>query len=128
MHNKWVTADQLKLAVETETNSFEEISKKQYKEITGQEFKTQAEALCYFYCLKYLKISFTVYAFKKCEISSFLHLDIDTHLPIDTLFVKFIKGFYTDADTTINKSINRLYYRCLFYLFNPFCYFQSCRF
>ena len=39
---KWVTADQLKLAVKTETNPFGEISKEQYKEITGQEFKTQA--------------------------------------------------------------------------------------
>ena len=41
---KWVTADQLKLAVKTETNPFGEISKEQYIEITGQEFKTQVEA------------------------------------------------------------------------------------
>ncbi|MGE7115028.1 anti-CBASS protein Acb1 family protein [Lysinibacillus sp. NPDC047702] len=39
-----VIADQLKLAVKTETNPFGEISKEQYKEITGQEFKTQVEA------------------------------------------------------------------------------------
>jgi len=41
---RWVTADQLKLAVKTETNPFGEISKEQYKEITGQEFKAQAKA------------------------------------------------------------------------------------
>lgn len=41
---KWVTADQLRLAVKTETNPFGEITKEQYKEITGQEFKAQAEA------------------------------------------------------------------------------------
>lgn len=48
---KWVTADQLKLAVKTDTNPFGEITKEQYKEITRQEFKTQAEAQRYFYCL-----------------------------------------------------------------------------
>ena len=41
---KWVTAEQLRIAVKTELNPFGEISKEQYKEITGQEFKTQVEA------------------------------------------------------------------------------------
>lgn len=40
---KWVTAAQLRLAVKTETNSFGEITPKQYKEITGQSFETQVE-------------------------------------------------------------------------------------
>ncbi|GLC88272.1 XkdX family protein [Lysinibacillus piscis] len=35
---KWVTAEQLRLAVKTETNPFGEISSAQYKEITGQDF------------------------------------------------------------------------------------------
>lgn len=35
---KWVTAEQLKLAVKTEENPFGEITLKQYKEITGKEF------------------------------------------------------------------------------------------
>ncbi|WP_419185172.1 XkdX family protein [Lysinibacillus sphaericus] len=41
---KWVTAAQLRLAVKTEANPFGEISSTEYKEITGQEFKTLAEA------------------------------------------------------------------------------------
>lgn len=40
---RWVTANQLKLAVKTETNPFGEISKEQFKEITRQEFNMQAE-------------------------------------------------------------------------------------
>lgn len=35
---KWVTAEQLRLAVETESNPFGEISPEQYKEITKQDF------------------------------------------------------------------------------------------
>ncbi|WP_042472760.1 XkdX family protein [Bacillus ndiopicus] len=35
---KWVTAEQLRLAVKTEENLFGEITPKQYKEITGQDF------------------------------------------------------------------------------------------
>lgn len=35
---KWVTAEQLRLAVMTESNPFGEISPEQYKEITKQEF------------------------------------------------------------------------------------------
>ncbi|WP_411710918.1 XkdX family protein [Lysinibacillus capsici] len=41
---KWVTAAQLRLAVKTDANPFGEITPKQYKEITGQDFGTQAEA------------------------------------------------------------------------------------
>ena len=39
---KWVTAAQLRLAVKTEANPFGEISPAEFKEITGQNFKTQA--------------------------------------------------------------------------------------
>lgn len=35
---KWVTADQLRLAVKTEANPFGEISSEEYKEITKQDF------------------------------------------------------------------------------------------
>lgn len=35
---KWVTAEQLRLAVVTESNPFGEISPEQYKEITKQDF------------------------------------------------------------------------------------------
>ncbi|WP_414674077.1 XkdX family protein [Lysinibacillus sp. UBA5994] len=41
---KWVTAEQLKIAVKTEANPYGEITPKQYKEITGQNFETQAKA------------------------------------------------------------------------------------
>lgn len=41
---KWVTAEQLRIAVKTDANPFGEITAKQYKEITGQDFETQAEA------------------------------------------------------------------------------------
>jgi len=40
---KWVTAEQLKIAVKTEDNPFGEITPKQYKEITGQDFEMKAE-------------------------------------------------------------------------------------
>lgn len=35
---KWVTAEQLRLAVMTESNPFGEISSEEYKEITKQDF------------------------------------------------------------------------------------------
>lgn len=35
---KWVTAEQLRLAVKTESNPFGEISTEEYKEITKQDF------------------------------------------------------------------------------------------
>lgn len=35
---KWVTAEQLRLAVMTESNPFGEISPEEYKEITKQDF------------------------------------------------------------------------------------------
>lgn len=35
---KWVTAEQLRLAVVTESNPFGEITPEQYKEITKQDF------------------------------------------------------------------------------------------
>lgn len=35
---KWVTAEQLRLAVKTEENQFGEITKDEYKEITGIDF------------------------------------------------------------------------------------------
>lgn len=35
---KWVTAEQLRLAVVTESNPYGEISPEQYEEITKQEF------------------------------------------------------------------------------------------
>lgn len=41
---KWVTAEQLRIAVKTETNPFGEITPEQYKAITKQEFETQVEA------------------------------------------------------------------------------------
>ena len=37
-NQKWVTAEQLRLAVKTETNPFGEISLEEYKAITGQDF------------------------------------------------------------------------------------------
>ncbi|QGG51448.1 XkdX family protein [Lysinibacillus pakistanensis] len=42
--SSWVTAEQLRIAVKTEMNPFGEITKEQYKEITGQDFKLQAKA------------------------------------------------------------------------------------
>ncbi|WP_339279923.1 XkdX family protein [Lysinibacillus sp. FSL P2-0066] len=41
---KWVTAEQLKIAVKTDANPFGEITTEQYKEITKQDFKAQVEA------------------------------------------------------------------------------------
>ena len=41
---KWVTAEQLKIAVKTEANPFGEITPEQYKAITKKDFETQAEA------------------------------------------------------------------------------------
>jgi len=41
---KWVTAEQLRIAVKTEANPFGEITPEQYKAITKQEFETQVEA------------------------------------------------------------------------------------
>jgi len=35
---KWVNADQLRLAVKTQTNPFGEITPEEYKQITGQDF------------------------------------------------------------------------------------------
>ncbi|WP_352420723.1 XkdX family protein [Proteiniborus sp.] len=35
---KWVSAEQLRLAVKTESNPFGEITPEQYKEITGIDF------------------------------------------------------------------------------------------
>lgn len=35
---KWVTIDQLRLAVITETNPFGEITPDEFKQITGQDF------------------------------------------------------------------------------------------
>lgn len=35
---KWVSAEQLRLAVKTESNLFGEITPEQYKEITGIDF------------------------------------------------------------------------------------------
>lgn len=37
-NNKWVTADQLRLAVKTEVNPFGEITPEQYKTITNIDF------------------------------------------------------------------------------------------
>jgi hypothetical protein len=37
-NSKWVTADQLRLAVITDTNPFGEITPEQYKEITKIEY------------------------------------------------------------------------------------------
>lgn len=37
-NQKWVTAEQLRLAVKTETNPFGEITAEEYKTITGQDF------------------------------------------------------------------------------------------
>ncbi|MFJ6210610.1 XkdX family protein [Lysinibacillus sp. NPDC092081] len=42
--SKWVTAEQLRIAVKTEANPFGEISPEEYKEITKQDFETQAKA------------------------------------------------------------------------------------
>lgn len=42
--SRWVTAEQLRIAVITDTNPFGEITPEQYKEITKQEFETQAKA------------------------------------------------------------------------------------
>ena len=47
---KWVTAEQLRIAVKTEANPFGEITPEQYKEITKQDFDTQAQTQRYFYC------------------------------------------------------------------------------
>ncbi|WP_375135725.1 hypothetical protein [Lysinibacillus fusiformis] len=41
---KWVTAEQLRIAVKTEANPFGEITPEQYKAITKQDLETQAEA------------------------------------------------------------------------------------
>ncbi|MGG3012311.1 XkdX family protein [Brevibacillus parabrevis] len=35
---KWVTIDQLRLAVKTDTNPFGEITPEEFKQITGQDF------------------------------------------------------------------------------------------
>ncbi|MFJ7891283.1 XkdX family protein [Lysinibacillus xylanilyticus] len=40
--SRWVTSEQLRIAVKTETNPFGEITPEQYKEITKQDFETQA--------------------------------------------------------------------------------------
>lgn len=40
---KWVTSEQLRIAVKTEANPFGEITPEQYKEITNQDFKTQSK-------------------------------------------------------------------------------------
>ena len=37
-NQKWVTAEQLRLAVKTDSNQFGEITPEEYKEITKQEF------------------------------------------------------------------------------------------
>lgn len=37
-NQKWVTAEQLRLAVTTQSNQFGEITPEEYKEITGIEF------------------------------------------------------------------------------------------
>ena len=37
-NQKWVTAEQLRLAVVTESNPYGEISAEEYKEITKQDF------------------------------------------------------------------------------------------
>jgi len=42
--SSWVTAEQLRIAVKTEANPYGEITPEQYKEITKQEYETQAEA------------------------------------------------------------------------------------
>lgn len=42
--SKWVTAEELRIAVKTKTNPFGEISPEEYKEITKQDFETQAKA------------------------------------------------------------------------------------
>lgn len=35
---KWVTIDQLRLAVKTDTNPYGEITPEEFKQITGQDF------------------------------------------------------------------------------------------
>lgn len=37
-NQKWVTVDQLRLVVKTESNPFGEITGKEFKQITGSEF------------------------------------------------------------------------------------------
>jgi len=39
--SNWVTAEQLRIAVKTDTNPFGEITPEQYKEITKEDFETQ---------------------------------------------------------------------------------------
>lgn len=39
---KWVTAEQLRLAVKTETNPYGDITPEEFKIITGQDFEAQA--------------------------------------------------------------------------------------
>lgn len=39
---KWVTIEQLRLAVKTETNSYGDITPEEFKTITGQDFEAQA--------------------------------------------------------------------------------------
>ncbi|GEN83642.1 hypothetical protein SLU01_19540 [Sporosarcina luteola] len=42
-NQKWVTVDQLRLVVKTDSNPFGEISPAQFKQITGKDFETPAE-------------------------------------------------------------------------------------
>lgn len=42
--SRWVTAEQLRIAVKTDANPFGEITPEQYKEITKEDFETHVDA------------------------------------------------------------------------------------